>query len=86
MGGQEQFYLEGHVAYAVPRDDGGMHVYTSTQHPTETQHHVAHALGLDEKDVVAECRRMGVALAARRAVPCCSLATPRCWPRRQAGR
>jgi xanthine dehydrogenase large subunit len=59
MGGQEQFYLEGHVAYAVPRDDGGMHVYTSTQHPTETQHHVAHALGLDEKDVVAECRRMG---------------------------
>lgn len=59
MGGQEQFYLEGHVAYAVPRDDGGMHVYTSTQHPTETQHHVAHALGLHSKDVVAECRRMG---------------------------
>ncbi len=59
MGGQEQFYLEGHVAYAVPRDDGGMHVYTSTQHPTETQHHVAHALGMAQKDVVAECRRMG---------------------------
>lgn len=59
MGAQEQFYLEGHVAYAVPRDDGGMHVYTSTQHPTETQIHVAHALGIAEKNVVAECRRMG---------------------------
>ncbi|MFU0504871.1 xanthine dehydrogenase molybdopterin binding subunit [Pseudaminobacter sp. NGMCC 1.201702] len=59
MGAQEQFYLEGHIAYAVPRDDGGMHVYSSTQHPTETQHHVAHALGLSSKDVVAECRRMG---------------------------
>jgi xanthine dehydrogenase large subunit len=59
MGAQEQFYLEGHIAYAVPRDDGGMHVYTSTQHPTETQMHVAHALNLAGKDVVAECRRMG---------------------------
>jgi xanthine dehydrogenase large subunit len=59
MGAQEQFYLEGQIAYAVPRDDGGMHVYSSTQHPTETQHHVAHALGLSSKDVVAECRRMG---------------------------
>ena len=59
MGGQEQFYLEGQIAYAVPRDDGGMHIYTSTQHPTETQMHVAHALHIAEKDVVAECRRMG---------------------------
>lgn len=59
MGAQEQFYLEGHIAYAVPREDGGMHVYTSTQHPTETQMHVAHALKMAEKDVVAECRRMG---------------------------
>jgi len=59
MGAQEQFYLEGHIAYAVPRDDGGMHVYSSTQHPTETQHHVSHALGLSSKDVVVECRRMG---------------------------
>jgi xanthine dehydrogenase large subunit len=59
MGAQEQFYLEGHIAYAIPRDDGGMHVYSSTQHPTETQMHVAHALNLSGKDVVVECRRMG---------------------------
>lgn len=56
MGAQEQFYLEGHIAYAVPRDDGGMHVYSSTQHPTETQHHVSHALGLSSKDVVVDFR------------------------------
>ena len=36
-----------------------MHVYTSTQHPGEVQHMVAHALGIAAHDVVVECRRMG---------------------------
>ncbi|RKP50919.1 xanthine dehydrogenase molybdopterin binding subunit [Trinickia fusca] len=59
LGGQEQFYLEGQIAYAVPKDDDGMHVWCSTQHPTEMQHHVAHVLGLASHNVVVECRRMG---------------------------
>ena len=46
VGGQEQFYLEGQIAYAIPGEDRGMHVYCSTQHPSEMQHVVAHALGL----------------------------------------
>ncbi|MCQ4437599.1 molybdopterin-dependent oxidoreductase, partial [Clostridioides difficile] len=46
LGGQEQFYLEGQIAYAVPKDDDGMHVYCSTQHPSEMQHLVAHVLGV----------------------------------------
>ncbi|MCX8005749.1 MAG: molybdopterin-dependent oxidoreductase, partial [Burkholderiaceae bacterium] len=46
IGGQEQFYLEGQVAYAVPREGGAMLVYSSTQHPSEMQHLVAQALGL----------------------------------------
>ncbi len=30
LGGQEQFYLEGQIAYAGPKDDDGMHVsYTA---------------------------------------------------------
>ncbi len=58
-GGQDHFYLEGQVAMAIPREHGGMHVYTSTQHPGEVQHMVAHALGLAAHDVVVECRRMG---------------------------
>ncbi len=59
IGGQEHFYLEGQVAMAVPQEDGGMQVYTSTQHPTEVQHTVAKVLGVPDAAVVAEVRRMG---------------------------
>ncbi|MBN3763182.1 xanthine dehydrogenase molybdopterin binding subunit [Burkholderia sp. Ac-20365] len=59
LGGQEQFYLEGQISYAVPKDDDGMHVYCSTQHPTEMQHLVSHMLGVHSHNVLVECRRMG---------------------------
>jgi xanthine dehydrogenase large subunit len=59
LGGQEQFYLEGQIAYAVPKDDDGMHVWCSTQHPTEMQHLVAHVLDVASHNVLVECRRMG---------------------------
>jgi xanthine dehydrogenase large subunit len=58
VGGQEHFYLEGQIAAAIPQDDG-MHILASTQHPTEIQHKVAHALHLNMADVRAETRRMG---------------------------
>jgi xanthine dehydrogenase large subunit len=58
VGGQEHFYLEGQVAAAVPQEDG-MLVYSSTQHPTEVQHKVAHALHLPMSAVRVEVRRMG---------------------------
>ncbi|HEY6354983.1 MAG TPA: xanthine dehydrogenase molybdopterin binding subunit, partial [Burkholderiaceae bacterium] len=59
VGGQEQFYLEGQISYAMPKEAGGMHVYCSTQHPSEMQHLVAHALQLHANQVQVECRRMG---------------------------
>jgi xanthine dehydrogenase large subunit len=59
IGGQEQFYLEGQVAYAVPQEDGDVAVYSSTQHPGEVQLQVAHALGVEVHRVTVECRRMG---------------------------
>jgi xanthine dehydrogenase large subunit len=59
VGGQEQFYLEGQVAYALPQEDGGMLVHSSTQHPGEVQMVVAHALGVGAHRVKVECRRMG---------------------------
>jgi xanthine dehydrogenase large subunit len=59
VGGQEQFYLEGQIAYALPQENEGMLVLCSTQHPSEMQHVVAHALGLHSHHVVVECRRMG---------------------------
>ncbi|NRG18815.1 xanthine dehydrogenase molybdopterin binding subunit [Rhizobiales bacterium] len=59
IGGQEHFYLEGQVAMALPGEDGDMHVYSSTQHPTEVQHTVAKVLGQPDAAVTIEVRRMG---------------------------
>lgn len=59
VGGQEHFYLEGQIAYAIPQEQQQWLVYSSTQHPGEIQHWVAHALGVDNHRVRVECRRMG---------------------------
>jgi len=59
VGGQEQFYLEGQISYVTPREDGQLHVWCSTQHPTEMQTLVCELLGLRSHQVVVEMRRMG---------------------------
>jgi xanthine dehydrogenase large subunit len=59
VGGQDHFYLEGHIAMAVPGEDQDVTVYSSTQHPSEVQHMVAHALGVPSHAVTVEIRRMG---------------------------
>ena len=56
--GQEHFYLEGQVCYALPTEDG-VHVLSSSQHPAEVQKMVAEVLGLPLHKVHAEVRRMG---------------------------
>ncbi|HXA39617.1 MAG TPA: xanthine dehydrogenase molybdopterin binding subunit [Phenylobacterium sp.] len=58
-GGQDHFYLEGQVALVMPGEDGDLHVWSSTQNPTETQHLIARCLGLRDNAVVVEVRRMG---------------------------
>jgi len=65
LGGQDQFYLEGQIAMALPREDGDLFVYSSTQHPGEVQHLVAMATGKASKDVIVECRRMGGAFGGK---------------------
>ncbi len=59
VGGQEHFYLEGHIGMAIPQEDGDMLVYSSTQHPSEVQHMVAKVLGMPDHAVVVETRRLG---------------------------
>ncbi|UMM09807.1 xanthine dehydrogenase molybdopterin binding subunit [Gluconobacter frateurii] len=59
MGGQEHFYLEGQAALAQPGEAGEMRVWSSTQHPSETQHLVACVLGRPHHLVTTEVRRMG---------------------------
>ncbi len=65
LGGQEHFYLEGQVSLAVPGEDEEVHVYSSTQGPSETQHLVAHALGVPSHSVQVEVRRMGGAFGGK---------------------
>jgi xanthine dehydrogenase large subunit len=69
IGGQDQFYLEGQIAMAVPQEDGAMLVYSSTQHPSEVQHKVAHALGTPVHNVTVICRRMGGAFGGKESQP-----------------
>ncbi len=59
VGGQDHFYLEGQIAFALPGEDGDVTVFSSTQHPSEVQHMVAHALGVPSHAVTIEVRRMG---------------------------
>lgn len=59
MGGQDHFYLEGQIAIATPGEGGTMHILSSTQHPSEIQHLVAHMLKRMSADITVEIRRMG---------------------------
>src|ERR1043165_7756191 len=65
IGGQEHFYLEGQVSLAIPGEDGDMLIYTSTQHPSEMQHLIAHVLNVPVGDVTIEVRRMGGAFGGK---------------------
>jgi xanthine dehydrogenase large subunit len=65
LGGQDQFYLEGQIAMAIPQEDNGLLVYSSTQHPDEVQTLVARATRRSSKDVVVICRRMGGAFGGK---------------------
>jgi xanthine dehydrogenase large subunit len=64
-GGQDHFYLEGQIALAIPGEGSDIQVWSSTQHPTEVQHGVAHLLGLPFNAVTVEVRRMGGAFGGK---------------------
>ncbi len=59
VGGQDHLYLEGHIAFAIPGEDEDVMIHSSTQHPTEAQHMVAHVLGVPSNAVTINVRRMG---------------------------
>ena len=58
IGGQDHFYLEGQIAFALP-GEGAMFVHSSSQHPGEVQAIVAKMLKLPQAAVTVEVRRMG---------------------------
>ena len=69
VGGQDHFYLEGQIAYAIPGEAGDMFVLSSTQHPSEVQHSVAKVLGLSDNAVTVEVRRMGGGFGGKESQP-----------------
>jgi len=69
IGGQDHFYLEGQAAMAAPKEGGDVHVWSSTQHPSEVQHLVAHLLGKPHTAVTIEVRRMGGGFGGKETQP-----------------
>lgn len=59
LAGQEHLYLETNRARAVPREDGQIQVFSSTQSPTAVQKHVAGVLGLSMNKVEVDVKRLG---------------------------
>jgi len=64
IGGQEHFYLEGQVSLAIP-GEGDMLIYSSSQHPSELQHVIAHMLDKPAAAITVEVRRMGGAFGGK---------------------
>ena len=58
-GSQEHFYLEGQVAFAIPKEDDNFLVYSSTQHPSETQQLIAKMFNQKSNSINVEVRRIG---------------------------
>ncbi len=58
-GSQEHFYLEGQVCLVVPKEDNNLLVYSSTQHPSETQQIIAKMLKQKSNSITVMVRRIG---------------------------
>lgn len=64
-GAQEHWYLETQTALCIPGEGREMNVFSSTQHPSETQAVVAEVLGVPRNEVTVETRRMGGAFGGK---------------------
>ncbi|MEK9137311.1 MAG: molybdopterin cofactor-binding domain-containing protein, partial [Bacteroidota bacterium] len=64
-GAQEHWYLESQVCLCIPGEAKEMNVFSSTQHPSETQALIAELLGIGKHEVVVEVRRMGGAFGGK---------------------
>ena len=58
-GSQEHFYLEGQTAFAIPKEDNNLLVYSSTQHPSEAQQLIAKMLKQESNSITVLVRRIG---------------------------
>ncbi len=59
MNGQDHFYLETQMNWAIPDAEGNFQIFSSTQHPTETQIIIGRVLGIPVNRIIVTCLRMG---------------------------
>ena len=64
-GAQEHWYLETQICLCTPGEGKEINVFSSSQHPSETQTLVAEVLGVNRNEVVVEVRRMGGAFGGK---------------------
>jgi xanthine dehydrogenase large subunit len=64
-GAQEHWYLESQICLCLPGEGREINVFSSTQHPSETQALIAELLGIGRHEVVVEVRRMGGAFGGK---------------------
>lgn len=64
-GAQEHWYLETQSCVCIPGEGNEMMVYSSTQHPSETQAIVAEVLDIPRNEVTVEVKRMGGAFGGK---------------------
>ncbi|MEQ8335345.1 xanthine dehydrogenase molybdopterin binding subunit [Nisaea sp.] len=69
IGGQDHFYLEGHIAFAIPGEDETVTIHSSTQHPSEGQSLVSQVLGVAANAVSVQVRRMGGGFGGKESQP-----------------
>jgi len=58
-GSQEHFALEGQTAFVIPQEDNDYKIFSSTQHPSETQQIIAKMLNQKSNTITVETRRIG---------------------------
>ncbi len=58
-GGQEHLYLETQGSYAIPKENGNILLYSSTQGPTSVQQITARVLGIPMNMTEVDVRRLG---------------------------
>jgi hypothetical protein len=59
IGGQEHFYLETNAILVVPKEDGEMEVFHSTQNANVTQLKIAQVTGIPSSKIVVRVKRLG---------------------------
>ena len=69
MGGQDHFYLETHIALAIPHENSEFTIWSSTQHPTEVQHGVSNVLNIPAAKISSKVRRLGGGFGGKESQP-----------------